>query len=168
MRRLHIDWEKCTGCQRCLLICSAVKEEVFQPSRARLHVLSAPRDGVSLPFICYQCDPAPCVEACPVEALKRDETGSVVVEHELCVGCGACETACPYGMVELTGDKAIKCDLCGGDPQCVKVCEFRALVFVEDAISDEEFRDIRGTSEAARSKREERFSSIVAKLKGFS
>lgn len=66
--------------------------------------------------------------------MKRDpKTRAVVVDEERCTGCGFCAAACPWGVITLdpvTG-KALKCDLCGGDPACVKECPENALRFLD-------------------------------------
>lgn len=56
-----------------------------------------------------------------------------MVDEEKCVGCGFCVIACPWGLVVLDPmkRKAIKCDLCGGDPVCVKECPEKALLLVD-------------------------------------
>lgn len=122
--------EKCTGCARCALVCSAVKEGQFIPSKSRVHFVNFARDGLSIPIICFQCEEAACQEACPVEAISRDEWGAVVVDDDTCTECGECVDACPYGMIDLNHNGlAYKCDLCSGDPECVKVCEPQAIVY---------------------------------------
>jgi len=164
MKRIHIDWEKCTGCMRCMLICSALKEGLFQPAKARIYVVDSPRDGMSIPLICYQCENAPCKVACPVDALERAENGIISVHEELCTGCGECETACPYGMIAVVNNVAMKCDLCSGDPQCVKVCVPEALVFDEGLSSGRNFDDVEVSGDSAFYKREERASRILQEL----
>ena len=73
-----------------------------------------------------------------MEALSVDDkTGAVLVDREKCTGCGACIRECPGNIPFLhPGDgKAVICDLCGGDPQCAKVCQeanFDALWVVEE------------------------------------
>jgi Fe-S-cluster-containing dehydrogenase component len=112
-----------------------MKEGVFQPDKGRLKINNFPLRGYSVPSVCFQCSKANCLEACPTAALYRDPEGVVLVNPDLCTSCGACVTACTYGMVEL-GDNGIacKCDHCGGDPACVKECHADALLFVpEDA-----------------------------------
>jgi Fe-S-cluster-containing hydrogenase component 2 len=68
---------------------------------------------------------------CPAGALRRDEaTGYVTFAAENCNNCLACVDACAYGAIRTDPDgQIIKCDLCGGDPECVKVCETRAIRF---------------------------------------
>lgn len=122
----------CTGCNRCVYACSAVKEGVFMPSKARIKVSNFPLEGYSVPNICFQCPNAECLKACSEKAIFRNERGIVVVDAGQCTGCGECVTACPYGMIEqYASGKAYKCDLCGGSPACVAECHFGALVFKE-------------------------------------
>jgi Fe-S-cluster-containing hydrogenase component 2 len=81
-----------------------------------------------------QCPEAYCVESCPAEALRRDEgTGAVLVNNGLCTGCEACIGACPLGAISLDREKNIVfvCDLCEGDPECVKICDREALLVKE-------------------------------------
>lgn len=134
------DIEKCTGCGRCALACSAIKEGVFLPEKSRIHFVNYPREGLSVPNVCFHCEEPACAEACPVEAISRNDLGAVVVDEEACTGCGECVTACPYGMIWLNEDDlAYKCDLCGGDPECVKVCQPGAIVYaVPDGASRRE------------------------------
>ncbi|GEM_PF-161131 len=122
----------CTGCSRCVYACSAVKEGMFMPSRARISVSNFPLEGYTVPNICFQCPNAECLKACPAEAIFRNERGIVAVDAGKCTGCGECTAACPYGMIEqYVSGKAYKCDLCGGSPACVAECHFGALVFKE-------------------------------------
>jgi carbon-monoxide dehydrogenase iron sulfur subunit len=124
--------ELCTGCNRCRYACSAQKEHVFQPSLARLDVGNFPAHGYSVPLVCLQCNKPECLQACPEEAIAKNDDGVVLVFEDKCTGCGACADACPYGMIDINSmGKAYKCDHCGGDPNCVKECEPGALIFAE-------------------------------------
>ena len=121
---------RCTGCNRCTYACSAVKEGMFMPSRARLHVSNFPQEGYSVPGICFQCPNADCMQACPTGAIFRNDRNVIVVDARKCDGCGDCVHACPYGMIEqYASGKAYKCDLCGGAPACAAECQYGALVF---------------------------------------
>ncbi|UCF90655.1 MAG: 4Fe-4S dicluster domain-containing protein [Desulfobacterales bacterium] len=134
---------RCTGCNRCVYACAAVKEGMFMPSKARLKINNIPHQGYSVPSVCFHCPKPDCLEACPEEAIFRNERGVVVVDARKCDGCGDCVSACPYGMIEQYGSgKAFKCDLCGGNPACVAECHFGALVFKEP---DKTARKLRGT-----------------------
>ena len=133
---------RCTGCNRCVLACAAVKEGIFMPSKARIKVTNFALEGYSVPNVCFQCPKPDCLAACPREAIYRNERDVVVVDAARCDGCGDCVEACPYGMIEqYRSGKAYKCDLCGGNPACVAECHFGALLFKEpDKIS----RKLRG------------------------
>jgi Fe-S-cluster-containing dehydrogenase component len=142
--------DKCTGCNRCVLACSAAHEGVFQPSMARIHVSNFPLRGYSVPSICFHCPKPECLDACPEKAIYKSESGEVLVDAEKCDGCGDCVAACTYGMIEQRPGqgKAFKCDLCGGDPACVKECRYEALVWAEP---DSDLRRLRGLQMKQRS-----------------
>jgi len=140
---LFVITDLCTGCNRCAYVCSAMHEGMFIPSKARIHINNFPFEGFSAPSICFQCPEPECVEACPVEALVKNDDGVVLVDEEICTGCGECVEACPYGMMEMNeNDIAFKCDYCGGDPACVKVCYSHALVFREPEGDLERLREL--------------------------
>jgi Fe-S-cluster-containing hydrogenase component 2 len=73
------------------------------------------------------------MEACPTNAISRnEETGAMVVDEDACVGCRVYNMACPIGGVSIdpVTNIAIKCDLCDGDPECVKYCDIEAISYV--------------------------------------
>ena len=142
----------CAGCQRCLYACSAEKQGVFQPSAARLGVHNFSIFGFSAPLICFHCLKPECLAACPEGAITRTEADVVIVDSDNCNGCGDCARACPYGMIRLNAHKkAVKCDLCGGEPACVAECEYQALVF---SIPDKSGQKERGRQMKLRSNKE--------------
>ncbi|HUU82342.1 MAG TPA: 4Fe-4S dicluster domain-containing protein [Phycisphaerae bacterium] len=125
---LVIDPEKCTSCRLCELACSARNAGAYRPARSRIRVLIRADEAFYFPRVCIQCEEAPCIEECPTDALVRDAaTNVVVLKEDRCDGCGVCESACPYGVIWCLDDKAHKCDLCGGDPECVRFCAPDAL-----------------------------------------
>jgi len=130
---LFVDPEKCTGCRICESACSIHHEKVCNPTRARVHVVKWETAGLYIPMVCLQCDSPICETVCPMRAIKRDpKTGAMLVDSALCVGCRLCVQFCPFGGVEIdarTG-KIMKCDLCGGEPICVKFCDPEALRYV--------------------------------------
>jgi formate dehydrogenase iron-sulfur subunit len=89
--------------------------------------------------VCKHCDNAPCQEACPTGALFRTEFDTVVVQQDICNGCGYCVPACPFGVVDLNSidGKAHKCTLCydrlkgGLEPACAKACPTDSIQFGE-------------------------------------
>lgn len=125
------DPDKCVGCQTCEFICSATKEGVFDPLKSRIRVVRI-EPVVMMSVSCRNCEDAPCVIACPRDALSQSpETGTILVDKDKCNGCGWCVSACEFGAIVL--DSATKvvamCDLCADqeEPQCVAYCPKEAL-----------------------------------------
>jgi len=132
-RVLAIDQEKCTGCRTCETVCSAFHTGTSDPDRSRIRILKWDHIGFYLPVSCQNCDDAICTEVCPAGACRKDADLQVaVIDDKLCIGCKTCVLACPFGVPKF--DKvqgvSIKCDYCGGDPECVKSCTTGALSFV--------------------------------------
>jgi len=103
---------------------------------ARIQITKDDKLGLSVVVPCSQCSRAPCVAVCPMAANAFvPATGANVIDPEKCIGCQMCAMACPFGsilMIERQGQKIpIKCDLCDGDPQCVKFCEPGAIRYEE-------------------------------------
>lgn len=130
---LFADPEKCGGCRTCELICSwSHARGLVRPSVSRIRVLKREELGVTIPFFCQQCSKPVCQDACPVDAISRSmETGALVIDAAVCIGCKACFTACPYGAIGFDPESKtpVKCDLCGGEPQCVKWCPREAIKY---------------------------------------
>lgn len=99
--------------------------------------------------VCKHCSPAPCLEACPTGALFRTEFDTVVVQQDICNGCGYCVPACPFGVVDLNlhDGKAHKCTFCydrlkgGLEPACAKACPTDSIQFGEVSVLQERARD---------------------------
>lgn len=138
MAKISVDSEKCCGCRICEMACSMTHLQVFNPRKALLHVeidrlpaLGAKASQIDVPVVCLQCEPAPCADACPEEAIEKTAFGAWVVDAEKCTGCGLCAESCNYGMigVDVGEEAARKCDLCEGSPSCVQYCPMQALTF---------------------------------------
>jgi Fe-S-cluster-containing dehydrogenase component len=106
---------------------------------------------VHFPRSCLHCDDAPCVTVCPTGAsYKRADDGIVLVDEDLCIGCGLCAWACPYGAREMDAAAGVmkKCTLCVDRiyndniaevdriPACVRVCPTHARHFGDLADPD--------------------------------
>ncbi len=131
---LNIDHQKCTGCQLCELVCAVSHDGISNPARSRIRVVKWEAEGLYIPMSCQQCQDAPCLNVCPVKAISHNaESEKVVVDYDVCIGCRSCVSACPFGAMIFnpTDRKVFKCDLCDGDPQCVRFCEEKAVDFVE-------------------------------------
>ena len=142
---LSVDFQKCTGCRLCEIVCSVMHDGVSNPARSRIRIVKWEDEGQYIPMICQQCEDAPCLNVCPVGAISRDEDyGFLNVDYNTCIGCRSCVSICPFGAMNYTriDKKIFKCDLCGGDPQCVRFCEMKAVDYISsDRISAEKQRD---------------------------
>jgi len=133
-KSLHIDPQKCTGCLQCEMACSYENENVFNPAKSRIKVFNFEHEGRFVPYTCTQCAEAWCLHACPVDAIQLNQTtGAKEVHETVCVGCKVCTIACPFGTVNYNQEtgKVIKCDLCGGEPECAKACPTQAITYVD-------------------------------------
>jgi len=127
-KSLLVERRRCTGCNSCVFACSLFHEGVVRPATARLRVLRH-QGIVDVPIICWHCPDAPCVQACPEtpKVIAKDPETNVVkfVDENKCTKCGSCIAACPPEFLRPHPDTGhpMFCDLCGGDPQCVKACD---------------------------------------------
>jgi formate dehydrogenase iron-sulfur subunit len=110
--------------------------------------MSLGEDGEEDPFrwvflsdVCKHCDDAGCLESCPTGSIVRTEVGSVLVQDDICNGCGYCVVNCPFGVIDRrpkplpNAGGAFKCTFCydrqksGLTPACAKVCPTESIVF---------------------------------------
>jgi Fe-S-cluster-containing dehydrogenase component len=129
---LIVDMDLCDGCKLCEMSCSLAKTgEVISPAKAKLRVLKDEKAGIDIPTMCQHCNDPPCIKVCPTVAIVKDSnTGIVTVNEDKCDGCKdsafpECIISCPFEAVFFDLDKhvAVICDLCGGEPICVKTCQ---------------------------------------------
>ncbi|MEM7350337.1 MAG: 4Fe-4S dicluster domain-containing protein [Acidobacteriota bacterium] len=133
-----VDLERCIGCHACSVACKTEHSVPLGGFRTRVRYLERPDQPTLafLPLLCMQCQDAPCLDACPTEALSRGADGRVEIDQDRCCGNKACIAACPYQAIYINGDGlADKCDFCthrtdvGLDPACVAACPCDALRF---------------------------------------
>jgi formate dehydrogenase iron-sulfur subunit len=110
------------------------------PSGVRAEAATPFQSGwLMMSDVCKHCHNAPCMEACPTGALFKTEFETVVVQQDICNGCGYCVPACPFGVVDIStlDGKAHKCTLCydrlkgGLEPACAKSCPTDSIQFGE-------------------------------------
>ena len=141
---LNIDSKACWGCLACEVACKqenqvpcgikyiSVGEEGPKKVDGRL-------DMIYQITVCRHCERPECAAVCPEEAItKQEETGFVILDQEICSGCGTCLEACPFQAITLNhlSGKAYKCHLCfhrvkkGLLPACAdNVCLAQAITF---------------------------------------
>jgi Fe-S-cluster-containing hydrogenase component 2 len=114
-------------------------------SGSRIKVVKIEDVGIDYPVVCQQCQQRYCTK-CPQHAIRIDSLGQVMVSPTLCTACGTCEILCPIGAIELFEEIPLVCDLCGGDPRCVKACTLNAIVYEPDLTDDVSLKDFKKSS----------------------
>ena len=120
------------GCHACEVACKQEHDIGTGPRLIRV----IERASSYIPIYCHHCAQPPCKDACPAEAIFRDERGVVHIREEACIGCKACVEACPFGAMQFDEgkEKAAKCDLCyerllnGEEPACSEACPTRCIL----------------------------------------
>ncbi len=150
-----IDQDRCIGCEACSVSCKIENKTVNYWIKVETQGSSkkdTPRGRFPdltmnfLPKLCNHCENPPCVKSCPEDALQKRDDGIVILNQELCTGCQACLTACPYNIIVFDEEKNLagKCNLCSHridqnlEPFCVVCCEGQALHFGDLNDSDSE------------------------------
>ena len=134
-----IDASICINCRACIVACQLENDVPPDFTRAWIKETSL-NNGTKVNFQpgnCMQCDMPTCVDACPVNATYKGKDGRVIIDPLLCIGCGLCIPACPYGarFLHPYRDIADKCDFCGHrlkrglEPACVVTCPTGVRLF---------------------------------------
>jgi anaerobic carbon-monoxide dehydrogenase iron sulfur subunit len=135
--RIIYNSASCSGCRACEAVCSLFHEGKVSSELSRIKIITWEYEGWrSEIYVCKQCQGAECLAACQSGAISIDaRTGAKVIDEKQCIGCQACIEACPYtpSRISFNVEKGmpVKCDLCGGDPQCIKYCQEGALSLEE-------------------------------------
>ncbi|MBA8792896.1 Fe-S-cluster-containing dehydrogenase component [Friedmanniella endophytica] len=135
-----LDQTRCIGCHACSTACKSENEVPLGVNRTYVKSVDV---GV-FPQVrrafqvtrCNQCTDAPCVNACPTQAMYKRDDGIVDFDKSICIGCKACMAACPYDAIFINPEdhSAEKCNFCahrldvGLEPACVSVCPTEAIL----------------------------------------
>jgi formate dehydrogenase iron-sulfur subunit len=155
------DTTLCIGCKACQVACHQWNElptqstfEMLGTSYDNTGHLSAenwrhvkfieqfpdsgePGRWLMMSDVCKHCNDAPCMAVCPTNAIVRTEFDTVYIQEDVCNGCRDCVSACPFGVIGISGNdkKAHKCTLCYDrlqnnlEPACAKACPTKSIVF---------------------------------------
>jgi formate dehydrogenase iron-sulfur subunit len=119
------DADRCIECNGCVTACKSANEVPWGVNRRRVVTLN---DGVpgekSISVACMHCSDAPCAAVCPVDCFYTTADGVVLHDKDLCIGCGYCFYACPFGAPQYPQKGAFgmrgqmdKCTFCAGGPE---------------------------------------------------
>jgi formate dehydrogenase iron-sulfur subunit len=154
-----IDVSKCIGCKACQVACmewNDIRDDVGRNlgvydnpidltdrswTVMRFYEEELPQKGLQWLIVkdgCLHCEDPGCLRACPAPgAIVQFANGIVDFQQENCIGCGYCQTGCPFNIprYSMKDQKAYKCTLCsdrvavGLEPACIKTCPTQALTF---------------------------------------
>lgn len=138
---IKLDPAKCIDCGACQGAC-------LNYHGKRANAVEGKMMGLMV-VNCQHCENAPCGNACPVSAIVQEDNG-IMINNDICIGCGLCEKACPFNAILMLDRKqpedadlrtkrlkklAHKCDLCEGmeGNRCIDFCPTNALTLVDSA-----------------------------------
>ncbi len=119
------DAERCIECNACVTACKNEHEVPWGVNRRRVVTINDGKPGErSISVACMHCSDAPCAAVCPVDCFYQTEEGVVLHNKDLCIGCGYCFYACPFGAPQYpqasnfgSRGKMDKCTFCAGGPE---------------------------------------------------
>ena len=119
------DAERCIECNACVTACKNEHEVPWGVNRRRVVTIQDGKPGErSISVACMHCSDAPCTAVCPVDCFYQTEQGVVLHSKDLCIGCGYCFYACPFGAPQYpqagnygSRGKMDKCTFCAGGPE---------------------------------------------------
>lgn len=148
--RIRYNQERCIGCGACQVACkeqNGLMEKEFI-RRVVLASKSTQNKEVQYPYSysCNHCSRPTCVSVCPTGAMHKGEDGTILHDDALCIACGRCFWACPFGEVSFSRKSGLtqKCDNClslrerGREPKCVSFCPTGSLELEEIEIEEPE------------------------------
>ncbi|AXY01063.1 formate dehydrogenase FDH3 subunit beta [Vibrio alfacsensis] len=121
------DTKRCIECNGCVTACKNANDDALEWGIQRRRVVTL-NDGEpgenSISVACMHCTDAPCMAVCPADCFEHTEDGIVLHNKDLCIGCGYCLFACPFGAPQFPKQasfgergKMDKCTFCAGGPE---------------------------------------------------
>lgn len=164
--KFYCDDDRCIDCNGCAVACDEAHELPIGVRRRRVITLNEGIQGkeISTSIACMHCEDAPCSLVCPVDCFYIRNDGIVLHDKEICIGCGYCMYACPFGAPQFPKSGVFgvkgsmdKCTMCAGGPEatnsehefeeygqnrisegkvpvCAAMCSTKALLVGESAI----------------------------------
>ena len=123
--RFLCDVERCIDCNACVTACKNENEVPWGVNRRRVVTMNEGAPGEkSISVACMHCTDAPCIAVCPVSCIYQQPDGIVLHNKDVCIGCGYCFYACPFGAPQFPQTSAFgvrgkmdKCTFCAGGPE---------------------------------------------------
>ena len=164
--KFYCDNDRCIDCNGCAIACDEAHELPIGVRRRRVQ-----GQEVSTSIACMHCNDAPCSLVCPVDCFYIRDDGIVLHDKDICIGCGYCLYACPFGAPQFPRDGVFgakgsmdKCTMCAGGPLpdnthdeqeeygqnrisegkvpvCAAMCSTKALLVGESAIIEQIYND---------------------------
>ncbi|MDR0515380.1 MAG: 4Fe-4S dicluster domain-containing protein [Coriobacteriaceae bacterium] len=139
----YFDMTSCIGCKTCQIACRDRNNlyglgEIFRRVETYEEGKYPAIRYFSTSDSCNHCERPACMAVCPVKAISKvPDSGEVIIDPEMCIGCKSCVSECPYGEPVFIESEGVvrKCDSClplrdkGELPTCVAACPMRALDF---------------------------------------
>jgi formate dehydrogenase iron-sulfur subunit len=137
------DADRCIECNACVTACKNEHEVPWGINRRRVVTINDGKPGErSVSMACMHCTDAPCAAVCPVSCFYTTADGVVLHSKDLCIGCGYCFYACPFGAPQYpkvgnfgSRGKMDKCTF------CAEMCSTKSLLAGDGAIIAEIYKE---------------------------
>jgi Fe-S-cluster-containing hydrogenase component 2 len=117
--KIKVDPPKCSGCHLCEMVCSLFHSGIINIGKSAIRIQKDDLDtSLNTPLLCRQCKKMKCLDG--EEGVNTQERKKFIWSHNRA-------ERCPFDALTILGENAYHCDLCLGNPQCIKVCTTGAL-----------------------------------------